>query len=57
MNTKIRTAIVEAGLKHYQVADELNITAEHFSKLLRHELSKEKEIEILAAIKKLGKNG
>lgn len=55
MNVRIRTAIVEANLKHYQVADEMNITAEHFSKLLRHELSEEKENEILTAIDRLKK--
>ncbi len=55
MNVRIRTAIVKAGLKHYEVADELNITAEHFSKLLRHELSAKKTKEILAAIDRLKK--
>ena len=55
MNTLIRTAIVEADLKYYQVADELDITAEHFSKILRYELPEEKQTEILSAIERLKK--
>ena len=57
VNIKIRTAIIEAGLKHYQVADELNLTAEHFSKVLRHQLSPDREKEILSAIDRLKKKG
>ena len=56
-NTKIRTAIIEAGLRHWEVAEALDLTAEYFSKLLRHELPAEKQDEILAAIDRLKKKG
>ena len=54
-NVGIRVAMLTAGLKQYQVAVELGITEEYFSKLLRNELPESKQKEILAAINRLNK--
>ena len=52
-NVGIRVAMLTAGLKQYRVAEELGITEEYFSKLLRNELPESKQKEILAAIDRL----
>lgn len=54
-NSEIRTALFNSGLKHYQVAEEMGVADETFSRWLRHELPTEKRNEILAAINKLNK--
>ena len=54
-NAKIRTALFKSGIKHYQVAEAMGVADETFSRWLRHELSKEKRNEIMAAIDKLKK--
>ena len=52
-NVGIRVTMLTAGLKQYQVAAELGITEEYFSKLLSNELPESKQKEILAAIDRL----
>ncbi len=54
-NTDIRFQMIEAGVKGYQVAKVMGISAEWFSKLLRDELPAEKKKEISKAIKKAKK--
>jgi hypothetical protein len=52
-NQDIRTAIVEAGLKHWQVAAEYGLHVSNFTCLLRHELDPAKREKILAIISNL----
>ena len=52
-NQDIRNEITEAGLKLWQIADELGMADSNFSKLLRKEFSAEKKEEIRGIIKKL----
>ena len=52
-NVGIRVAILTAGLKQYMVADEMGLSEQYFSQLMRHELPPEKQAEILAAIDRL----
>lgn len=49
-NLEIRQAILESGVKQWQIAEKLGISESSFSKLLRKELSGEKKKEILGAI-------
>lgn len=49
-NIEIRVAILTAGLKQWMVAEEMGLTEQYFSQLMRHELPPEKQAEILAAI-------
>ena len=53
MNEEIRSRAKEKGVYLWQVADELKIHDTNFSKMLRHQLSPEKESEILSIIDKL----
>ena len=50
-NTDIRELIRQKGLKHYEVAELLNIGTYTFSHWLQRELSPEKKEEIINAIK------
>lgn len=50
-NLEIRRALLEAGVKQWQVAEKLGISESSFSKLLRKELTDEKKNEVLNAIK------
>ena len=54
-NAKIRTAIFQSEVKHYQVAEAMGVADETFSRWLRHELPDDKQEEILAVIEKLKK--
>ena len=54
-NQDIRNEVKLAGLKLWQIADELGIAEATFSKKLRHELSDEKKAEIRSIIEKLKK--
>jgi len=56
-NTEIRFQAFEAGLKHWQIAAELGVTSETFSKWLRTELPPEKKLTIMEAINKLVRMG
>lgn len=53
INQKIREQISNNNLKYWQIADKLNINDGNFSRLLRKQLSKEKEEEILKIIEEL----
>lgn len=55
-NQDIRIAILQANLKHYQVAKKIGIPAESFSRKLRYELSESEKDRILNAIKELKKD-
>lgn len=52
-NPDIRVAMLSAGLKHYQVAEALNVADETFSRWLRHDLPDDKKKEILETINRL----
>lgn len=52
-NNDIRIAILVAGLKQYEVAKEMGISEEYFSKMLRNDLTNEKKMEILTAIDRI----
>lgn len=52
-NITIRTMIMAAGLKNYQVAAKLGISEGYFSRLLREELSQEWLEKIEAAVNEL----
>jgi hypothetical protein len=53
INKKIRELAKEKGVKLWQIADKLLLNDGNFSRLLRHELPKEKEQKILDIINKL----
>ena len=46
-NTDIRTAIKDCGIKHWQLADILNISEATMIRKLRHELVQEEKDKIL----------
>lgn len=52
-NQDIRRAVIEAGLKLWQVADRLGISDNGFSRMLRKELTLEKKECIFAIIEEL----
>lgn len=52
-NIAIRNAAREAGIKLWQIADELHIADFTFSRKLRHELSDEEQKRILQIIAEL----
>jgi len=54
-NQDIRRAAQNAGVKLWQIADELGIMDTSFSRMLRKELSDEKKAEIFGIIEKLQK--
>ena len=54
-NLDIRMLVSGQGLKYKDVADELNITPEWLSRLLRNELTPENKIRIIGAIERLRK--
>ncbi len=56
-NTEIRNEIRKAGLRHWQVADVLNISPATFCVWLRHELDGEKLERVRAAIQRLKGGG
>lgn len=51
-NEKIRNEIHSAGLKYWQVADEIGISPCTFSIWLRHDLEGERRTKVMNAIKK-----
>ena len=52
-NKEIRLQAFEAGLKHWQIAAELGVTSETFSKWLRTELPAAKKEQITVVIESL----
>lgn len=49
-NMDIRFLIQSAGLKNWLVAEKMGISESYFSRMLRHELSDAKKMEIKAAV-------
>ena len=56
VNKKIRELAKKKEVKLWQIADKLQINDGNFSRLLRHELSREKEQQILNIINELSDN-
>ncbi|CDQ20993.1 hypothetical protein [Halobacillus karajensis] len=54
-NKDIRTAIRDAGLKHWQVAEAYGLHEGNFSRLLRKELPEDKKQEVFQAIEEAKK--
>lgn len=54
-NLDIRLLVSENGLKYKDIADEMNVTPEHLSRLLRKELTPENKIRVMRAIDQLKK--
>ena len=54
-NKVIRCALINSGVKQYQLADKLGIAEATLSRKLRKELPKEEKQKILAAIEELAK--
>lgn len=55
-NLVIRKAIEHANVKHWEVASYLGVSDTTFCRWLRKELPKDKQADILNAIKELSKN-
>ncbi len=59
-NVSIRNAILSNNFKYWQIAEKLNINDGNFSRLLRKELTKDKQekiLEIIEDLKEEQKNG
>lgn len=56
-NLDIRLLVSDNNLKYKDIADELYITPEWLSKLMRHTLTTDNKIRILKAIDRLKKDG
>ena len=56
-NLDIRMLVSETGLKYKDIADELNISREWLSRLLRYDLTPKNKIRIMAAIGELTSEG
>lgn len=54
-NSDIRSEIANAGLRHWQIADALNINQSTLCIWMRHELTSEKKAQIRSIIKDLSK--
>lgn len=52
-NQEIRSAVKEAGIKMWQLADEVGIADTTLCRRLRHELSEAEKAHILEAISRL----
>ena len=52
-NLDIRLMISDKGLKYKDIADEMNISAEWLSRLMRYDLTLENKVRILSAIERL----
>lgn len=52
-NLDIRILVSEKGLKYKDIADELNISREWLSRLMRDQLTIDNRVRILGAIEKL----
>lgn len=54
-NLDIRMLVSETGLKYKDIADELNITPEWLSRLMKDTLTTDNKVRIMGAIEKLTK--
>lgn len=52
-NKDVKQAIVESGIKKYQIAHAIGVSDAWFSKMLRYELPAEKKTQIFNAIEQL----
>lgn len=52
-NLDIRILVSEKGLKYKDIADQMNISRQHLSRLLRKDLTNGNKLRIMAAIQKL----
>lgn len=52
-NLDVRILVSESGLKYKAIADQMGISAEWLSKLMKHTLTAENKARIIAAINKL----
>ena len=52
-NLEIRLLVSGSGLKYKDIADEMNITRQHLSRLMRNELSIDNKVRIMGAIERL----
>lgn len=55
-NNDIKTFAKENGVKHWEIADKLNMHDSNFSKMLRHELPEDEKEKIRSVIKELTTN-
>ena len=56
-NLKIRSAAKDAGVKLWQIADRLGMNDGNFSRVLRKELPRERQMEILGIIEDIATGG
>lgn len=54
-NLDIRMIVSENGMKYKDIADEMNISRHHLSRLLRYDLTMENKIRVMGAIARLKK--
>lgn len=54
-NLDIRMIVSEKGLKYKDIADEMNISPEWLSRLMRNTLTTDNKVRIMGAIEKLTK--
>ena len=54
-NLDIRMIVSENGLKYKDIADEMNISREHLSRLMKNQLTIDNKVRILGAIERLTK--
>ncbi len=52
-NIDIRERAMKAGVHHWKIAEELKMRDNHFSRMLRHELSPEMKEKIFSIIDRL----
>ena len=52
-NTEIRQSFKDAGIKHWQVADEMHISEATMVRKLRRELSEEEKTRVLQVVEQL----
>ncbi len=52
-NLEIRLLVSGNGLKYKDIADEMNITRQHLSRLMRNDLSIDNKVRIIGAIERL----
>lgn len=54
-NLDIRMIVSENGLKYKDIADEMNISSEHLSRLMRNTLTIDNKVRVMGAIERLMK--
>jgi len=54
-NLDIRMMVSDYGMKYRDIADEMNISRQHLSRLLRYELTPDNKIRVMRAIDNLAR--